>query len=168
MAQNSINETNLRDRWLDRITGGAPTSSPTENDGLEVELGDDTEELNVDEVDIRERLTDTLARNEEDLDDDDNAVGEVLGSATGEEDRDPVPGGWEGTDDATSTAPSDLSEDPLRANRELGEIDPDEVNGRGYGGGLGESDGGIVDIKGSPVEDSRDWENDPPIERGRD
>ena len=36
-------------------------------------------------------------------------LGTVVGSATGEADRDVLPGGWEGTDDATSTAPSDLA-----------------------------------------------------------
>lgn len=37
-------------------------------------------------------------------------LGSVVGSATGEADHDPVPGGWEGTDDATSTSPSDLAQ----------------------------------------------------------
>jgi hypothetical protein len=36
------------------------------------------------------------------------SLGSILGSATGEGDRDVVPGGWSGTEDATSTAPSDL------------------------------------------------------------
>lgn len=36
-------------------------------------------------------------------------LGAIVGSSTGERDRDPMAGGWEGTDDATSTAPSDLS-----------------------------------------------------------
>jgi hypothetical protein len=35
-------------------------------------------------------------------------LGTIFGSATGERDRDPMSGGWEGTDDANSTAPSDL------------------------------------------------------------
>ena len=36
------------------------------------------------------------------------SLGSIRGSATGEADRDLVPGGWAGTDDATSTAPSDM------------------------------------------------------------
>lgn len=36
-------------------------------------------------------------------------LGTIIGSGTGERDRDPMGGGWEGTDDATSTAPSDLT-----------------------------------------------------------
>lgn len=39
-------------------------------------------------------------------------AGELIGSATGESAQAIVPGGWEGTDDATSTEGSDLS-DPL-------------------------------------------------------
>jgi len=35
-------------------------------------------------------------------------LGNLVGSATGEADRQVVPGGWSGTEDATSTAPSDL------------------------------------------------------------
>lgn len=35
-------------------------------------------------------------------------LGSIVGSATGEGDRDVAPGGWSGTEDATSTAPSDL------------------------------------------------------------
>lgn len=35
-------------------------------------------------------------------------IGSIVGGATGEADGDVVPGGWTGTDDATSTAPSDL------------------------------------------------------------
>lgn len=36
------------------------------------------------------------------------SLGSIRGSATGEGDRDVVPGGWGGTEDATSTAPSDM------------------------------------------------------------
>ncbi len=35
-------------------------------------------------------------------------LGTLVGSATGEGDREVVPGGWGGTEDATSTAPSDM------------------------------------------------------------
>jgi hypothetical protein len=38
-----------------------------------------------------------------------HGLGSLVGTTTGEADRDTVAGGWEGTDDATSTAPSDLS-----------------------------------------------------------
>ena len=41
---------------------------------------------------------------------DEMLLGTIVGSATGERDRDPMGGGWEGTDDANSTAPSDLSD----------------------------------------------------------
>ena len=41
--------------------------------------------------------------------DEEIGIGSVVGCATGEQDRDPMAGGWEGTDDATSTAPADLS-----------------------------------------------------------
>ena len=126
--------TDMRDRWMDRISGGSG------------------------ERDHRDHLTDTTARHEDELDEDDNGVGGVMGGETGEEDRDPVPGGWEGTDDATSTAPSDLSTTDL--DKDAVERDPDEVMGRAYAGGIGNG-GGVTDIKGSPVEESRDWENDP-------
>jgi hypothetical protein len=36
------------------------------------------------------------------------SLGSIRGTATGEADRDVVPGGWGGTEDATSTAPSDM------------------------------------------------------------
>ena len=35
-------------------------------------------------------------------------LGEIVGSTTGEAEQSTVAGGWAGTDDATSTAPSDL------------------------------------------------------------
>jgi hypothetical protein len=94
-------------------------------------------------------------------------LGEIRGGSTGEADQDIVPGGWEGTDDATSTAPSDLSPE-LQAMAENGRSveseDPDFPIGRGYGGGIGRGDGGITDIKGTPAEESRNWTNDPVIE----
>jgi hypothetical protein len=46
-------------------------------------------------------------------------LGSLVGTTTGGTDRDTVAGGWEGTDDATSTAPSDLSR-PI--------LDPDELD----------------------------------------
>ncbi len=39
-------------------------------------------------------------------------LGNTLGSSTGETAHTVVPGGWEGTDDATSTAPSDAFGNP--------------------------------------------------------
>lgn len=39
-------------------------------------------------------------------------IGEVMGSATGDSEHSVVSGGWAGTDDATSTAPSDLIGNP--------------------------------------------------------
>ncbi len=88
-------------------------------------------------------------------------LGEIRGGQTGEADGDTVPGGWEGSDDATSTAPSDLSPQPFRnAAGILEEESADASIGRAYGGGLGSEDGGITDIKGTPIEGSRDWEHD--------
>ncbi len=90
-------------------------------------------------------------------------LGEIVGSATGEFDHDVIPGGWEGTDDATSTSPSDLANPQSPQFRE--DLDSaefqDAVIGRAAGGGLGRNEGGVSDIKGSPVEDSRNWEDDP-------
>jgi hypothetical protein len=83
----------------------------------------------------------------------------TVGSATGEEDHDTVPGGWEGTDDATSTAPSDIFP-PKRMTGD--DVDDGEMStGRAFAGGIGGKDGGVVDIKGTPIEESRDWEHDP-------
>ena len=90
---------------------------------------------------------------------DSETLGEVMGTSTGEEDRDSVPGGWEGTDDATSTAPSDLT--PETRDSEEAEEDPDAELGRAYGGGLAKNSGGIADLMGAPVEESRDWEHNP-------
>jgi hypothetical protein len=80
-------------------------------------------------------------------------LGEIVGTSTGEGDRDVIPGGWEGTDDATSTAPSDLSQPP-RPGRTQASI------GNAFGGGFAHAAGGICDLSGSPVEESRDWEHD--------
>jgi hypothetical protein len=83
---------------------------------------------------------------------DDEGIGAVIGGETGEADRDVVPGGWAGTDDATSTAPSDLGEDSPAP-----QCDPDAITGRASAGGLWSDEGGVTDITGSPVEESRDW-----------
>lgn len=87
---------------------------------------------------------------------DDEGIGEVLGSATGEGDRDVTAGGWAGTDDATSTAPSDLADEMIFPEAE----DPDATIGRGYAGGLAQQDGGVSDLTGNPVEESRNWNVD--------
>jgi len=70
----------------------------------------------------------------------------IIGSSTGEADRDVIAGGWEGTDDATSTAPSDLAHSNRR-NR-----DEDPFTGQAFSDGAG-----ISDIEGHPAESSRDW-----------
>lgn len=85
-------------------------------------------------------------------------LSDVIGGSTGERDRDVVPGGWAGTDDATSTAPSDL--DPrldATSDEDGGEYSVPELSA---GVGLA---GAITDIKGTPMDDTRDWENDPII-----
>ena len=76
--------------------------------------------------------------------DDDIGVGAVIGTATGEQDRDVTAGGWAGTDDATSTAPSDLSgEDQKKAEPVNPEQEnPDASIGRAYGGGISPCGGG--------------------------
>lgn len=88
-------------------------------------------------------------------------LGQVMGSMTGEEfEAIEAPGGWAGTDDATSTAPSDLTseerakQDPLKKFRQL---DP---TGRAAAADLGEGEL-IADFDGSPVDDSRDWTHVP-------
>jgi hypothetical protein len=45
-------------------------------------------------------------------------LGETMGSSTGEDERAVQAGGWAGTDDATSTAPSDELGNPPRAEEE--------------------------------------------------
>jgi hypothetical protein len=92
----------------------------------------------------------------------DEGIGAVYGGQTGEEDCDVVAGGWAGTDDATSTAPSDMA--GLLPQRNT-EINPDAINGRGYGGGLDYEEGGVSDLTGSPVEESRDWTVDAVTEK---
>lgn len=90
-----------------------------------------------------------------------SSLGETEGSATGEPTHEVLAGGWEGTDDATSTAPSDFAFVPdLRHTDDHG---PEAVTGRAFGGGILQEDA-ITDIKGTPVEESRDWESDPIVE----
>lgn len=109
----------------------------------------------------RETLTDTHDNGLNEA-----GVGELMGSSTGEEDGegDTVPGGWQGTDDATSTAPGDLGGGRDLKHTNAGH--PDAAMGRGYAGGVGdfEGAGGVTDIKGSPAEESRDWEHEPIVE----
>ncbi len=103
-------------------------------------------------ADARRGVTGTLFRGSD--------LSHTVGGETGEEDRDTVPGGWEGTDDATSTAPSDLFPPvPLPKQDEYKESD--FPSGRAFAGGIGEWDGGVTDIKGTPIEESRDWEHNP-------
>lgn len=89
-----------------------------------------------------------------DHDDAPTDLSQILGSTTGEPDRDTVPGGWDGTDDATSTAPSDLCS-PANQTQADG---PEEGAVEGYVEGL---DGTIVDIKGTPVDGPHDWSLEP-------
>lgn len=91
-----------------------------------------------------------------------NGIGKTLGSTTGEEENAIMAGGWEGTDDATSTAPSDQAVPPAPVVHAIGEeLTGEDPNGRAYAGGLNPDDGGIVDLAGRPVEESRDWDKDP-------
>lgn len=92
--------------------------------------------------------------------DEGHELGGILGSSTGEEDHEVIPGGWEGTDDATSTSPSDLCQIP---ERDFGKEDGSGVTGRASAGGLGRDVGGVSDIKGTPAEDSRNWAEEPII-----
>lgn len=68
------------------------------------------------------------------------------GSSTGNEENATEPGGWAGTDDATSTAPSDMPTNtrPLREQDSV-----DERLER------------VSDLSGNLVEESRDWKNEP-------
>lgn len=89
-------------------------------------------------------------------------IASTLGTPTGEDEFAIEAGGWQGTDDATSTAPSDVglraSQTPDQENEVLQNLDDTDPTGRAYGGGLDAGDGGIADITGKPVEESRDWE----------
>ena len=60
------------------------------------------------------------------------ALGTIVGSSTGEAEGDTVPGGWEGTDDATSTSPPDLvaqqtSQSAYGLGLSLDELSPEEL-----------------------------------------
>mgnify|MGYP000340704880 CR=1 FL=1 len=89
-------------------------------------------------------------------------LGEIVGGQSGEADQDTVPGGWQGTDDATSTAPSDIPPVRLSADETFSsEEEADRVLGRAAGGGMLDTTEAVTDIKGTPVEESKDWEHDP-------
>ncbi len=89
-------------------------------------------------------------------------LGEIVGSATGEADHDVIAGGWEGTDDATSTSPCDMVNPNPQSRFDANEEEfRDAGLGRASGGGMALDEGGVSDIKGTPVEDSRNWEDDP-------
>jgi hypothetical protein len=92
------------------------------------------------------------------------SIGQMMGSGTGEEENEIVAGGWQGTDDATSTAPSDLGVDAPKVTHlhAIGEdLENEDPTGRAYAGGLDPEEGGVSDLAGRPVEESRNWEEDP-------
>jgi len=91
----------------------------------------------------------------------DQDVRSTLGSSTGDEENALQAGGWEGTDDATSTAPSDFARPPAPVVHGIGESENEDPTGRAYAGGLDPEDGGVVDLAGRPVEEGRDWEQNP-------
>jgi hypothetical protein len=92
----------------------------------------------------------------------DQELHNVVGMSTGEDEGETVAGGWEGTDDAFSTESEDLvNPRSVEAPEEMA----DATTGRGFGGGLAEEDGGVADINGSAVDGTRDWTNEPVIER---
>ncbi len=54
-------------------------------------------------------------------------VGQTMGTSTGEDEFNVVGGGWEGTDDATSTAPSDLSHPPRPVVHHASNVTPEDL-----------------------------------------
>ncbi len=54
-------------------------------------------------------------------------LGETMGSSTGEAEFSAVSGGWEGTDDATSTAPSDLAHPPKPVVHRASNVTPEDL-----------------------------------------
>lgn len=54
-------------------------------------------------------------------------LGETMGSSTGEDEFSAVSGGWEGTDDATSTAPSDLAHPPKPVVHRASNVTPEDL-----------------------------------------
>lgn len=90
-------------------------------------------------------------------------IGNTMGSATGEDENGLIAGGWQGTDDATSTAPSDVAFDvPQKPmNHAIGEDADEDPTGRAYGGGLNPEDGGVADLTGKAIGESRNWETNP-------
>lgn len=113
----------------------------------------------IEEREDRENLTDTVAGSELET-----ALGEVVGTSTGEATEDVLAGGWQGTDDATSTAPSDIGGGTNLKHTDDHGAEP--VLGRAFAGGALEEEGPISDIKGTPAGESRDWEHDPIVEDG--
>lgn len=97
-------------------------------------------------------------------------LGQLLGGQTGEEDSDDavVPGGWTGSDDATSTAPSDLPIEIQRRNDPLVHREEYDPSGQGDGGELGGATGGVADITGSPVEGHHDLLDGPELAHEND
>lgn len=77
-------------------------------------------------------------------------VGRTLGTSTGEEEHAFVGGGWQGSDDDTSTAASDNEAHVKPADEE----DP---TGRAFGGGIAPGAGGVADLMGRPVEGAKEW-----------
>ena len=78
------------------------------------------------------------------------SLGSIRGSSTGEGEFDIIAGGWEGTDDATSTSPSDLS---AVENKEP--TSPEWTTGVAVG---------TTDLRGMRAEDEQDWEHEPFVE----
>lgn len=54
-------------------------------------------------------------------------LGDTMGSSTGEAEFSAVSGGWEGTDDATSTAPSDLAHPPKPVVHRASNVTPEDL-----------------------------------------
>ena len=92
-------------------------------------------------------------------------IGNTMGSATGEDENAMQAGGWAGTDDANSTAPSDVAFDkpqkPMNHSLGLEGVEQEDPTGRAYGGGLNPEEGGVTDITGKAIGESRDWEANP-------
>ncbi len=91
-------------------------------------------------------------------------LADTLGSATGEDEHAIMAGGWAGTDDATSTAPSDMAfmgpERPTNHSSGTEDVEVEDPTGRADAGGFGPDEGGVADFTGAPVGESRDWEKD--------
>jgi hypothetical protein len=88
--------------------------------------------------------------------DEDITLGSILGSATGEGDRDVVPGGWSGTEDATSTAPSDLMGIALSPD---GQNPVPDINK------MGDDIGDISDLQETDTEEDGEKRKNPEVHR---